>query len=51
MFLLSVFREMPGGRMAGKLKRKTKIVALARRKKKEKRREDDSCRIDAPQLR
>jgi hypothetical protein len=45
MFLLSILREMPGGRMAGKLK--GKIVTLAKREG----RVDDSLRTDAPQLR
>src|SRR5580692_7872737 len=46
LFLLSILREMPGGRMAGKVK--GKIVTLAKRKQGG---EDDSCRTDAPQLR
>jgi hypothetical protein len=44
-------REIPRGRMAGKVKGKKvkgKIVTLAKRKGG---REDDSCRTDAPQLR
>jgi hypothetical protein len=46
MLFLSILREMPGGRVAGKLK--GKIVTIAKRNEG---REDDSRRTYAQQLR